>query len=641
YSDIWQPLNVSSVLMDSSISTFEVVQVSRDISNDFSTARDFCLSACSKNQSCTVVTLEIQPSAIRCLFYPDTQMCIHGLQGHSCWVLLKEPATYIYRRQDLFLPISESDLTPSVYIPSHGDLMGKSQVIHVGSEWRNINQFLGIPYAAPPLAERRFSPPEPFAWVETWNATVARATCWQPGDGEAPSHSVNEDCLYLNVFVPATTVKNMSALLFFHNGGSYNAEAEKTAIDGSYLAAVSNVIVVTANYRVGVFGFLSTGSPEASGNAGLLDQLAALKWVQQNIASFGGDPNQVSLGADRGGADVTSIHLLTEAADMDLFRRVLLMGGSAFSPASIITKKRAQTQAAVLAEDVGCPSSTSEEIVACLRQLPAHVLNDAQTKLLAISGPFQYWGPVMDGIYLREPLAKALQRPQLRKVDLLIGSAQQDGLISRAKAIKKFEESQGRANSKTAFYQALQNSLGGEDSNSFIEDAATWYYSLEHSTDDYSSFSRALENATRDQFITCPIINMASHWAAASRGNVFMYHVPENEGHYAAELLLDVQYAFGLPFYPKYEEQFTLEEKSLSLKIMQYISNFINSGNPNYPHSFSRRMSGVMPPWPMYLPNDDGDNYKEFTVSLPTLKGLKKADCSFWSDYIRRLKAST
>ncbi|NXT77064.1 THYG protein, partial [Zapornia atra] len=643
YSDTWQPLNASSVLMDSSISNFEVVQVSRETSNDFSTARDFCLSACSKNQSCMVVTLEIQPSAIRCLFYPDTQICTHGLQGHSCQVLLKEPATYIYRRQDLFLPISELDLTPSVHIPSHGDLMGKSQVIRVGSEWRNISQFLGIPYAAPPLAERRFSPPEPFARVESWNATVARAACWQPGDGEAPPYSVSEDCLYLNIFVPATTVKNMPVLLFFHNGGSYSVEAGKLTVDGSYLAAISNTIVVTANYRVGVFGFLSTGTPEASGNAGLLDQLAVLKWVQQNIASFGGDPSQVSLGADRGGADITSIHLITEAADMDLFRRVLLMGGSVFSPASIITERRAQTQAAVLAEDVGCPSSTKEEIILCLRQLPARVLNDAQTKLLAISGPFQYWGPVMDGIYLREPLAKALLRPQLRKVDLLIGSAQQDGLISRAKAIKKFEESQGRANSKTAFYQALQNSLGGEDSNSLIEDAATWYYSLEHSTDDYSSFSRALENATRDQFITCPIINMANRWAAASRGNVFMYHVPESSSQRSSgqELLLDVQYVFGLPFYPKYEEQYTLEEKSLSLQIMQYISNFVNSGNPNYRHSFSRRMSGVMPPWPMYLPNDDGDNYKEFTISLPTLKGLKKADCSFWSDYISRLKTST
>ncbi|NXJ16229.1 THYG protein, partial [Odontophorus gujanensis] len=643
YLDMWQPLNVTSVLMDSTISNFEAVHVSRDISNDFTTAENYCLSACSRNQTCTVVTLEIQASAIRCLFYPDTQICSHGLEGHRCQVLLKEPATYIYRRQDLVQPTSESDLVPSVYIPSHGDLIGTPKAVRIGSEWKNINQFLGIPYAAPPLAERRFNPPEPFAWKETWNATVARSTCWQPGDRETPSYSVSEDCLYLNVFVPVTTVKNMTVLLFFHNGGSDSAEAGKTVIDGSYLAGISNTIVVTANYRVGVFGFLSVGSSEASGNAGLLDQLAALKWVQQNIGSFGGDPSQVSLGADRGGADIASIHLLTESINMGLFRRVLLMGGSAFSPASIITNRRAQAQVADLADDVGCPSSTSEEIVACLRQLPARVLNDAQTKLLAISGPFQYWGPVVDEVYLQEPLAKALQRPQLQKVDLLIGSAQQDGLISRAKAIKKFEESQGRTNSKTAFYQALQNSLGGEDSNLFIEDAATWYYSLEHSTDDYSTFSRALENATRDQFITCPIISMANHWAANSRGNVFMYHVPESSSQSSSglELLLDVQYAFGLPFYPKYEERYTLEEKRLSLQIMEYISNFVNSGNPNYRHSFSRKMSQLLPPWPMFLPNDDGDNYKEFTISMPTLKGLKKADCSFWSDYIRRLKAST
>lgn len=75
---------------------------------------------------------------------------------------------------DLLLPISESDSAPTVYIPSHGYLMGKSQVIQVGSEWRNISQFLGVPYAAPPLGEGRFSPPEPFAWEDTWNATVPR-----------------------------------------------------------------------------------------------------------------------------------------------------------------------------------------------------------------------------------------------------------------------------------------------------------------------------------------------------------------------------------------------------------------------------------------------------------------------------------
>ncbi|XP_074840896.1 thyroglobulin [Carettochelys insculpta] len=641
--DTWVFLDASSVLIEPSILNFDIAQVSREISDGFSASREFCLSVCSKSQSCAVSTLEIQPSAIRCLFYPDTKICTHNLQGHSCRVLLKEPATYIYLKQDSFSPLSETDLTSSVNIPSHGILIGRAQVVRVGSEWRNVSQFLGIPYAVPPVAENRFHPPEPFTWLQSWNATVLRDSCWQPGDGLLQSSPVSEDCLYLNVFVPARIGRNMSVLLFFHNGVSGEREKGRTVIDGSYLASVSDVIVVTAGYRVGVFGFLSTGSPLARGNWGLLDQLATLKWVQKNIASFGGDPSQISIAADRSGADVSSIHLLAGAADLNLFKGALLMGGSAFSPVSVISKKKAQDQVAALANEFRCPSTSSEETVSCLRQVPAKALNDAQTRLLALSGPFQYWGPVVDGVYLREPLAAALQRSQLGKVDLLIGTAQQDGLISRAKAIKKFEESQGRANSKTAFYQALQNSLGGEDSNAFIEDAATWYYSLQHSTADYASFSRALENATRDHFITCPIISMAKHWADHSIGNVFMYHVPESASQSSSslELLPDVQYAFGLPFYPQYEERFTLEEKRLSLKIMQYIGNFIKSGNPNYPHNFSRKLTGALSPWPMFLPHTNGDNYKEFIVSLPNRKGLKKAECSFWSDYIKVLKAST
>uniref|UniRef100_A0A8D0GXN7 Thyroglobulin n=1 Tax=Sphenodon punctatus TaxID=8508 RepID=A0A8D0GXN7_SPHPU len=622
--DQWQLLDGSSVLVDSTLFNFDIVQVSRGLASDFPSARDFCLSVCAKNLSCIVTTLEIQPSVIRCLFYPDTQSCVHGLQGRYCRLFLKEPATYVYRRQDSFLPISEPPVSPSVYIPSHGVLLGTSQVILVGSDWKNISQFFGVPYAAPPVAENRFRPPEKFTWLESWNATAARASCWQPGDGEDQAACVSEDCLYLNVFVPENIGRNGAVLLFFHNGMSGDGDRAPVALDGSYLAAVGDIIVVIASYRVGVFGFLSTGSSAASGNWGLLDQVAALKWVQENVASFGGDPRQITIAGDRSGADVASLHLLARAVEMNLFKRALLMGGSAFSPVSVISKKKAQEQVAVLASEFGCPNSTSEETLSCLRQLPASRLNEAQTRLLAISGPFQYWGPVVDEFYLRESPSTALQRSQPGKVDLLIGSAQQDGLISRAKAVKRFEESQGRVNSKTAFYQALQNSLGGEDSNTLVEDAATWYYSLQHSTADYASFSRALENATRDHFITCPIISMARRWATR---DLFTR--------------LDVQYAFGLPFHLWHEEQFTLEEKSLSLTVMQYVANFVKSGNPNYPHGFSRKLPGTLSPWPMFLPHTDGESYKEFTISLENHKGLKKADCSFWSDYIKMLKVST
>uniref|UniRef100_A0A670JN73 Thyroglobulin n=1 Tax=Podarcis muralis TaxID=64176 RepID=A0A670JN73_PODMU len=622
--DNWQRVDRASVLIDSSISKIDILHISRDGSSDFATLRDFCLSACSKDKSCLVTTLEPQPSVMRCIFYPETQTCTLGLEGPHCRLLLKEPATYIYRRQGK--PVAEG-AAPSVHIPSQGTLFGTSQAIRVGSSWKRIRQFLGIPYARPPVAEYRFRPPQAFIREESWNASTTRASCWQPGDDGAALSSISEDCLYLNIYVPPNTGGNLPVLVFFHNGVSgEDVKAQRTLIDGSYLAGTGNVIVVTANYRVGVFGFLSTGSTVASGNWGLLDQEAALKWTQKNIESFGGDPGQITIAADRSGADVSSIHLVTGTVDSGLFKRVLLMGGSAFSPASTISQEKARAQASILAHELGCPSASSEETVSCLRQLPAKVLNDAQTRLLAISGPFQYWSPVVDGVYLQEPLTVALQRSRPSEVDLLIGSAQQDGLISRAKAIKRFEVSQGRVNSKVAFYQALQNSLGGEDADPAVLDAATWFYSLTHSSTEYASFSRALENATRDQFIICPTIDMARHWAGNEHGQ--------------SSLLPDVQYAFGLPFHPQYENQYTPEAKTLSLTVMQFLANFIRSGNPNGPYKFSRKMTGVASSWPMFRADADGDNYKEFTASFENHKGLKKAECSFWSDYIKTLKST-
>ncbi|XP_055968176.1 thyroglobulin [Sorex fumeus] len=635
--DSWQSLTPSTVIVDPSLSKFDVAHISNAAISDFSGARDLCLLKCSRHQACIITTLQMLPGTVRCMFYPDTQSCTLSLQAQNCQLLLHEEATYIYRKPHTPL-LGFGVSVPSVTITTHGQLLGVSQTIQVGSSWKQVDQFLGVPYAAPPLEENRFRAPEPLNWTGSWDATKPRASCLQPGARLPTSPGVSEDCLYLNVFVPQNVAPNASVMVFFHNTLEGSVRGDRPALDGSFLAAVGHFIVVTASYRVGIFGFLSFGSSEMSGNWGLLDQVAALTWVQSHIGVFGGDPRRVSLAADRGGADVASIHLLTRAADSRLFQRAVLMGGSALSPAAVISQKRAQQQAAALAQEVGCFTSSVQAVVSCLRQKPANVLNDVQTKLLAVSGPFHYWGPVVDGQYLREFPATALQRSPRNKIDLLIGSSQNDGIINRAKAVKQFEESQGRTNSKTAFYQALQNSLGGEDTDASIQAAATWYYSLEHSTDDYASFSRALENATRDYFIICPVIDMAKHWAERARGNIFMYHAPESYHYSRLELLTDVQYAFGLPFHPAYEGQFTLEEKSLSLKVMQYFSNFIRSGNPNYPHDFSRKVSEFAAPWPNFVPSAGGESYKEFSALLPNRQHLKKSDCSFWSKYIRSLK---
>uniref|UniRef100_F7EJP8 Carboxylesterase type B domain-containing protein n=1 Tax=Ornithorhynchus anatinus TaxID=9258 RepID=F7EJP8_ORNAN len=633
----WESLDVSSVLVDPSIQSFAVAHVSTDGLADSATARDLCLSECSKNPSCVTTTLAVLPGSVRCVFYPDTRSCTYSLQGPRCQLLLREPAAAIFRRPGVAAP-AEEPAAAVVSVASRGTLRGALRAVQVGAAWRVVRQFLGVPYAAPPLAQNRFRPPEPFDWTETRDATVPRASCWLPGDDLAQANTVSEDCLYLNVFAPSGP--NASVLVFFHHPEGDGQRRGQLDLDGAYLAAVGDLIVVTATFRAGAFGFLSTG--ELKGNWGLQDQVAALQWVQDHIANFGGDPERVTLAADRGGADVASVLLLwPRPAGSRLFGRAILMGGSAFSPAAVLSEKRAREQAAALAREVGCPDSDDEAMVSCFRQKPANILNDAQTKLLAISGPFQYWGPVVDGVHLPEPPAHALRRAPLTEVDLLIGSSQQDGLISRARAIKRFEERQGRNSSKTVFYQALQNSLGGADADPAIQVAASWYYSLEHSSDDYSSFSRALENATRDYFITCPTIAMARHWAATGRGNSFMYHVPDSYLRSGSELLADVRLAFGLPWYPHLAPRFSQGDRAAALAVMQYIANFVKSGDPNTQNDFSSKIQGDLPRWAPFLPSATGENYKEFSARLPNRMGLKKADCSFWQDYIQTLRRSS
>ncbi|XP_056378764.1 thyroglobulin isoform X2 [Hyla sarda] len=629
--DDWITLDASSVLLDTSLSKYDAVQIDLN-SATIPSAQRHCLSVCDGATSCITTAISVQQTAMKCTFYPETQTCSYSLRGPRCQLMVREPATFIYRKKAPARPVASLTI-------SQGDIVGKPESISIGSNIKNVNQFLGIPYAAPPTGENRFHPPQPYTWTGTWNATYIRPSCLQPGDGKAQYSSVSEDCLYLNLFVPQNSRVNVPVLLYFHNSPKDYAENGQTFVDGSYLAAIGDIVVVTVGYRVGVFGFLSPGNTMPNGNWGLLDQSAALKWVQENIAYFGGDPEQISIIADRAGADLASIHLLQEAKPI---RRAALMGGSVFSPMLPVSERRARQQVQSLAEEVGCPVAGNEETLSCLRKVDANALNAAQTKLLAVRGPFQTWGPVVDGIYLRDTLSYLLEQKTTQKIDLLIGSSEHDGLVGRSMAIKRFEEAEGRGESNMAFYQALQNSLGGEEMNPQVQAAAVWYYSLQHSSDDYAVFSRALENSTRDHFIICPVVKMAQHWSVNGKGRVYMYYVPEtfSQGSSSLDLPEDIMYAFGIPFHSNYRSQFSMEEQNLSLQVMQYLANFVRTGNPNFSYSFSRKRNVALPSWPEHRAHSSGGRYKEFTELLPNYQGLKKAECSFWNQLIPVLKSS-
>ena len=205
-----------------------------------------------------------------------------------------------------------------------------------------ISVFRGVPFAAPPVGERRWRPPEPAApWDGVREATVFAPSCMQkeqrsllPWTEEyMPQNALSEDCLALNVWTGASSDSERRPVLVYIHGGAYTGgSGEVLLYDGEALAA-RGVVVVTINYRLGVFGFFShptltqQSGHDASGNYGLMDQLAALAWVQRNIAAFGGDPHTVTVAGQSAGAG--SVHLLTASPQArGLFQRAIAQSGA-------------------------------------------------------------------------------------------------------------------------------------------------------------------------------------------------------------------------------------------------------------------------------------------------------------------------
>ncbi|XP_008304814.1 thyroglobulin [Stegastes partitus] len=619
----WRLLSESSITIDPSLSTYDVIHVSRDIATDGDKTRDWCLHACQEAESCAAVSLREEESAIRCILYPDTTTC--GLSSapgssnpsYSCRTVLREPASQVYLRAE------RMPSPTSVSIPGHGILQGVAVETVLGSDRRTVVQFLGVPYARPPIGSLRFEAAQTADWTGTWDATKPRPSCVQPGDVESAASS--EDCLYLNIFTPSALRGRVPVLVFFFNP---SASQSPGLLDGSTLAAVGNIIVVTASYRTAALGFLSTGVSGLRGNYGLSDQEAVLRWVNAHISLVGGDNTKVTVGAERGGADITSLHLLSSSPP--LFQRMMLMGGSVFSPVLVQTPSTSRRQAVDLATELGCPTSDDDKIAACLRAAPVQQLNAAQTKLLAVRGPFQSWSPVRQAVF---------QPASFHRVDLLLGTSEHDGLISRARRIKDFEVLQGRADGKTAFYEALSRSLGGASGNQLLKDAAAWFYSLDHSPSaaGYNLFSRALNNATRDLFIICPTLQMANHWAK-SKANVFLFHQPDAGAHSRADVSvpLDVQFVFGTPHHPVSFQRFSSSDRRLSLAVMSYASTFVQTGNPN-----PSRVGTALPRWQSVLSSEAPPTYLELSPALRHQEGLSQNACSFWEQLGTRLTSST
>ncbi|XP_069689981.1 juvenile hormone esterase-like [Periplaneta americana] len=240
---------------------------------------------------------------------------------------------------------------------------------------RNFCSFRGIPYAAPPIGPLRFKAPQPVDfWIKEWNATVDGPMCMQ-NTGQIAGQ---EDCLYLNVYTPQTTfpsVQSFPVLLYLHGGAFYYGSGISTMYNPEYVLD-KDVVLVTINYRLGVLGFISTGDDEAPGNFGLKDHVAAMKWVRDNIAEFGGDPSKVTLQGQSAGAQSVHYHMFSPLS-RGLFHAAISESGTNFD-ARLIPVAEPLALAKEQAELLDCPVDNSSAVINCLRDVDINLLISKQ-----------------------------------------------------------------------------------------------------------------------------------------------------------------------------------------------------------------------------------------------------------------------
>jgi para-nitrobenzyl esterase len=290
-----------------------------------------------------------------------------------------------------------------------------------------VDAFLGVPYAAPPVGSLRFRAPAPApSWVGERNAAVGAEACMQVD--RAGRATGSEDCLALNVWTPHSRRGSAIPVLVFIHGGAFVSGSAIprpfAPYDGAHLAA-RGLVVVILQYRLGALGFLAhpaltaENAPPSSGNLGILDQLAALRWVQRNVGAFGGDPARVTVMGESAGADSIAM-LLASPHATGLFARALLESAHF----ELGTLANAEHRGALVARAVGCVAAA--DVARCLRACDAARLVTAVPGESGVSGalashPF-YYAPNVDGDVVRQsPLAAFEQGMQLR-VPIIVGT---------------------------------------------------------------------------------------------------------------------------------------------------------------------------------------------------------------------------
>lgn len=497
--------------------------------------------------------------------------------------------------------------------PANGQLLAETAqgpVVGVAQD-RQIS-FKGIPYAAAPTGERRFAPPQPAPQRDTRLQADSFASPCPQSSGTFAEPSENEDCLYLNVYRP-NTGEDHPVMVWIHGG------AFVTGSGGSNYNPVrlvdKGMVVVTINYRLGALGFLahpllSAASPDnGSGDYGLLDQQAALQWVQDNIDEFGGNPDNVTIfGESAGGHSVLS--QLASPTAADLFDRAIVQSGS-YAPDQI-SLARAEQLGTAIAGALDCDS------LACLRDAPV-------ADVLAAQRAFSFI-PNTRPTLLPNSIADVIATGDFNRVPVLMGTNRDEGELFIAGA----EFTRGAAFDESDYRPQIADLIGAAAGSPLVDEVAA-----EYPLANYADTAHALAAISTDSRFACSGLAEARGlagtvntyaYAFADRGAPSLLPPSPSFADYGAAHAYEIAYVINTESAMR-ERGAGDDQIALSNAMIDYWSSFARSGDPN-------PASGTRPFWETFASNN---NYQELIA--PTPAALTASDfsarhhCAFWQSF--------
>ena len=450
---------------------------------------------------------------------------------------------------------------------------------------KSVHKFLGVPYAAPPVAELRFQPPKPPpSWKpRVYNATYFRNVCYQdPAYNKFfwPNFSQlqSDDCLYLNIYTPAnsSSEKPLYPVMVYIHGGGY--EAGTPVVSPGDVIPLWGIVLVTIQYRLGPLGFITTDDSNAPGNYGMLDQVEALKWVQKNIGDFRGDPSSVTIFGESAGGSSVALHLLSPLSE-GLFHRAIAMSGVATSPFAIGSSCEMTRQSRMTAEKAGCRAESKSGMMKCLRSKSVKEISVQDVNV---------WRPIVDGNFLLDSPDNLRRAGKFYRVPFMAGFTNQDGASFFPQLFANLTSENYRATT-AAVFQEIGSRYGQKmatDIPKDILDTLVLLYKPWAHTYDSFKLKRGLAAVVTDYCFAAPVhAELTLHSQAGAP--VYFYEFshrskfnpsPPWKGVAHKD---DTPYEFGFPLMNlTVLQEYDDTDRNVSRLVITLFTNFAKYGNP-------------------------------------------------------------